>query len=224
MWQGGINDPAIDGEGLGVRPITPGAAAILRVMLDDPFAGFHEETQVPGVMAQFDPQFRVTAAATTTTGFTVDDRADLEVVKASVQVPFPILTSAGGFVLRGLAELVQQTPLSILSTAGCQTLTGEGSLTRPFGIFPVAASGMRWDFLEVPTYFGRQAGALLEFEQRIAQFELITADRDGSERTLQLLDVRSDHQFVTWGLVQLRRVEYSITPGCQVQFCWLVVA
>src|SRR5262245_18052347 len=106
QWSVGLNDPATDSEGFGVRPITPGASAVFRVLLDDPAAGFHEEAQITGVMAQYDPQFRVSSNSTGQLGFTANDREELQVVASAVQVPLPISTVAGAVAQTALASFV----------------------------------------------------------------------------------------------------------------------
>lgn len=223
MWAVGIGNPAEDGEGFGVRPTTPGATASLRVMLDDPIASFHEETTIPGVMAQFDQALRVASNATSTVGFTDTDRELVTQTAAAVQVPLPISTLAGAVARTALGAFVQSAPLGLLSRQECRVITGRGSLTRPSPGFNVNALGCAWDFVAVPTYFGRKPGALLEFEQRIVQFKIVGRDFSGNDHVTQLIDATSDNQILTWGLQSPERIEYDVAPGCQVQFCWLLL-
>lgn len=223
MWQAGINNAAESDEGRGVRPITPGAAATLRVMLDDPTSAFHEEATVTGVMAQFDQALRVSGQATAQAGFTASDRENLAVVQASVQVPLPISTAAGAVAQTALGQFVSSAPIQLLSRQECRSISGTGSLTRPSPLYNVNAIGFSWAFLAVPTYFGRAPGAVLEFQQRIVQFSIVQRDFTGVEHVAQVIDAHSDQQFATWGLNAPFRIDYSVTAGCAVQFCWLLL-
>lgn len=224
LGEPGLNNPAEQNVGIDQRGLQ-GDAVHFVVRLETPSTGFSDQNSFnTGVYDEHGTENRLPQQlASAIAGFTETDRQELAITKASVQVPFPILTAAGGFVLRGLADLVTTAPLSILARADCQDLSGTGVLTRPFPGFTVAASGLTWDFVDIPTFFGRKDGTLLEFTQRIVQFQLVARDRTGAERTFQVIDAFSDNQIVTWGLTQLERVEYSVTPGCAVRFCWLVV-
>ena len=224
-WSAGINNAAQDGEGLGFRFTTtaPGNATF-RVQLDDPASTFHEQAQVIVQMtAPFDIVARAAQTSTGVSGFTEEDRSDLLVVKSSVQVPLPINTAAGAVAQTALGSFVQSAPLQLLTRQECRTITGSGTLTRPAPGFNVNALGFSWDFLSVPPYFGQRPGALREYEQRIVQFLVVQRDFGGNERITQVVDATSDAQFLTWGLNAPFRIDYNVTPGCQVQFCWLLL-
>lgn len=222
-WQSGVNDAAKDGEGFGVRP-TAVSPATLRVMLDDPTSSFHEQAQVPvQLTAPFNVENRIGGQSTITESFTDQDRARLQIVEESVQVPLPISTALGAVAKTALGAFVTSAPLGLLTRQECQQLVGAGSLTRPSPLYQVNAMGFTFDFVTVPPFFGRKAGSLTEYEQRIVQFRVIQRDLAGADHTIQLIDAQSDNQAITWGLNAPIRVEYSVTEGCAVQFCWLLL-
>jgi hypothetical protein len=156
-------------------------------------------------------------------GFTAQDRENLDTTLAAVQVPFPISTAVGAVAQTALATIVQSAPIGLLSKQECQNLTGDGILTRPGGLFNVNALGLTWQFLSVPEFFGKREGVALEYEERILQLKMIAHDFHGVDAVVQLVDAHSDQQFITWGMTALNRIEYSVTPGCEVQVCWLLL-
>lgn len=225
QWQPGINDPAQDGEGLGFRITTTAANnATLRVQLDDPTSGFHEQSQrTLQLTLPFDVHTRSVAQTAATGNFTETDRQDLAIVKSSVQVPLPISTAAGAVAQTALGQFISSAPVQLLSRQECRNLTGAGSLTRPSPITNVNALGFSWTFVDIPTFMGRQPGAQLELQQRVVQFVVVQRDFTGVEHVVETIDAHADRQLVTWGLNTPFRIDYSVSPGCVVQFCWLLL-
>jgi hypothetical protein len=168
-------------------------------------------------------QLRELSQASTQSGFTEDDRAQLAIVAAAVQVPFPISTVAGGISQVALGRLFDKTPLGLMQKLECQNISGDGSLTRPVGPVNVNAFGLTWQFITVPEFFGREIGAVIEYENRIVQFKVVSRTLNGADEVIDLVDAHSDQQFLQWGLASVDRVEFSVTPGCEVQVCWLLL-
>jgi hypothetical protein len=156
-------------------------------------------------------------------GFTAEDRANLTDVEQATTEPVqsqlnPVVTH----ILNGL-DLLTWFPVNRLSAAECRTLTGRGSLNRDQLGLQVAAMGFRWRILVVPPSFGVRDGALQEYIERIAQFVKINADNSGELYVDEVTDVFYNLGKLSWSWNNFpHQILYDITPGCQVEFCWLL--
>jgi hypothetical protein len=227
---GPISFPVLDLEHASAGPfratVHDGQPVTLKTTITSPIGIFDEGTTTGltwSTTGQLPELLKELTTSTSTGGFTETDRANLTTTLEAVQVPFPISSVAGGIAQTALGKLIQQVPLGLMQKQDCVNITGDGVLTRPGGAFNVNALGLTWQFVVVPEFMGKLTGALNEYEQRVVQLKLITRSLNGADEVLDLIDAHSDQQYTTWGLNALDRIEYSVTPGCEVQICWLLL-
>jgi hypothetical protein len=101
--------------------------------------------------------------------------------------------------------------------------SGTGSLTRPSGPLPVDAVGIVCSFFIVPERYGRTFGEPLEWEPRMVQLAVIHTLKDGHEVVSEYRDMHSEALPFLWSVAYPTRVDYTIAPGVQVVFHWLLV-
>lgn len=157
-------------------------------------------------------------------GFTETDRQEAAQTQLAVSTEVQSQTNPALRVPMDLAALVGHIPVQRLGAFECQLYTGRGRLTRPqFGL-PVFAFGIRWRIEFVPPNFGRRDGALLEYIERVAQLVKISRDINGNLFVDDVEDIFSTGGTMAWAWNNFPvEVQYDVTPGCTVEFCWLLL-
>jgi hypothetical protein len=195
----------------------------LIVQLDSPTGVIEEETQT----VKWDATGRLFAQAQTAPtlepSFTPTDRETLNAIPLSMQVSLPTFASALGNVGIALAQLILQPPANLLCRVDPVDIAGIGTLTRPLGVFTVAAYGLYYELLSAPPELGLTPGVAIEWQQRLGQFVVIKVGSDGTEYRYSTTDFHTDHERVNFGGVDTKRIEYDIAPGVVIRVWWLVL-
>lgn len=155
--------------------------------------------------------------------FTPTDRETLDAIPLSMQVSLPTFLSALGNVGITLAQLILQPPANLLCKVDPVDIAGVGTLTRTLGVFTVAAYGLYYELLSAPPELGLTPGVAIEWQQRLGQFVVIKVGSDGAEYRYSTTDFHTDHERVSFGGVDTKRIEYDIAPGVAVRVWWLVL-
>jgi hypothetical protein len=202
-----------------------GAAARLQVTLRSPSNAILDTTTIP-IVWNLDAQEYVVSnilqAPTVEGGFTAADRAELQVVHASVVSSIPLTTTVPDLAELGIDTLQAGPPVELLGTSADFLLTGRGSIDRPSGSAGIYAYGCRWLIETAPAGLGKLQGVIDEFEQRIAQFVLIKGGAGGFEYADQVVEDHHGSGQLTWGIPFPKRLEFSILPGVTLRFRWLL--
>jgi hypothetical protein len=159
--------------------------------------------------------------ALTDTGFTISDRAQLELAVANTTVQLPI-DAVGGLVNAGLARLLQGVPGYVLRRHGSVHLTGDGSLPRGSGVFASYSMGIEWLFDDPPPGFGYAAGNVREYERRMVQWEPVFETPLHETYWSDLVDAHENGQRLVWGAYTPLALNYSIAPGLGLTVWFLV--
>jgi len=101
--------------------------------------------------------------------------------------------------------------------------SGSGSLTRPAGPIGVDAFGITWDFFTVPAGFGSTPGNPTQFENRMLQLGVVHQDLGTHQYYSEFHDFTVEGIYLMFSLIAPVRVDYTIAPGVEVSFFWLVL-
>jgi len=157
-----------------------------------------------------------TMTAGTTGGFTEADRAELQVVKASVTADF------GEGIIRGIGQLLTNLPPSLFGkTPIPPPRTGSGRLSNPVGPVNTAAAGLAWVVTDRKLGLGIDEGAPDRVELNILEVRYIDRLADATEYTSQHLESAELSGAWIWGFAPPYALEYWIIPGVTIQFYWL---
>jgi hypothetical protein len=152
----------------------------------------------------------------TTGGFTEADRAELQVVKASVTADF------GEGIIRGIGQLLTNLPPSLFGkTPIPPPRTGSGRLSNPVGPVNTAAAGLAWVVTDRKLGLGIDEGAPDRVELDILEVRYIDRLADATEYTSQHLQSAELSGAWIWGFAPPYALEYWIIPGVTIQFYWL---
>jgi hypothetical protein len=206
--------------------LAEGETAHLQVLLVSPTSTLDSGTITAAwnPTAQLGVQALLLPEAQAQGGFTETDRANLTDVEEATTTLQTSQINPAIRVALGIADLALNFPVNRLAALECQAYTGRGSLTRPGGGFPVNAFGIRWNIVLVPESFGRRDGAILEYIERVAQLVKINHDTNGNLYVDDVEDIFHTGGTMAWSWNNLpAEVQYDVTPGCQVEFCWLLL-
>lgn len=156
------------------------------------------------------------------TGFTAEDRSDIQATLAATRVSIPAVAAVGGSILRGLGELVQGVPPQFTNRHGSILVSGQGSLARGTEPFRVDALGIEWHWNTIPPGFGRTPGSVDELGRRIVQWRLIDQDDSGQLFQRGYVDSQVDGERFVWGVHSPVTLEWFVAPGCVVELSFLV--
>lgn len=138
----------------------------------------------------------------------------LDVIKGSVTADIGI---SPNHVIEGLVSLINRPPLAIghLSSPPI-TLTGDGFI--PVGS-PAAIFGLYWVATVIPAGMGKRNGNSVEYQQRLVQFRTVHTI-GGVDLVTEVADFNTHGQLWVWQIALPTRVEYSVTPGIEIQVRW----
>ena len=198
-----------------------GAQAEVRVRLITDTQQVIEEERVPitidwqsGMPYLLDTHLRATIGGGG--GFTAADRAELQVVKASVTADF------GEGIIRGIGQLLTNLPPSLFGkTPIPPPRTGSGRLSNPVGPVNTAAAGLAWVVTDRKLGLGIDEGAPDRVELDILEVRYIDRLADATEYTSQHLQSAELSGAWIWGFAPPFALEYWIIPGVTIQFYWL---
>jgi hypothetical protein len=102
------------------------------------------------------------------------------------------------------------------------TFSGDGSLNRPLMSSGVDAFGLVFSFFTVPTQIGLTLGSVIEYEPRMVQLAVIHTLLDSHEVVSEYANFSQEEVPFLWSVALPTRIEYSIYPGVEIVFHWLL--
>lgn len=179
-----------------------------------------EEARIQGVWdASWD--FRLFQTTAPAGGFTTDDRLNLNDVLSSVRTVLPASLPGGIGLVMSAIDLVRGPPRSLLQPFGSLLLSGRGTFSaQPPGA--LHSFGGTWSWFTVPTGYGKDDGALVEWHRRLAQFVVIREGAGDNTYIDVLEDSHYEGNFILWQFPNPTEIQYDVAPGVQVLWRWLV--
>lgn len=179
-----------------------------------------DQTTIPGVWdASHD--FWLRQEASSAGGFTGTDRTNLNSVLGAVQTILPAALPGGAQLAMSVIDLVRGPPRSLLQPFSSQLLTGRGSISaQPPGA--LHSFGGTWSWFTVPSGYGKDDGALVEFHRRLAQFVVIREGAGDNTYIDVVEDSHNEGNFILWQFPNPTEIQYDIAPGVTVLWRWLV--
>jgi hypothetical protein len=169
--------------------------------------------EVSNKVAQIGAQISGLSAST----FGSADRATLNGIQTSLSTPMGITGDVGNIPL---ASLISKPPVGFLKVGPVvATVTGDGFLDGDHGLLP-SLFGLWWEFSAVPEGYGSTLGSVIEYELRMLQLRTIYS-LDGVEFVHDYQDFNVERVLWFWQEAKPSRVEYSISPGVEVQFHYI---
>lgn len=101
--------------------------------------------------------------------------------------------------------------------------SGSGSLTRPSGPIGVDAFGITWDFFTIPAGFGSTPGNPTLYENQMLQLGVVHQDLGTHQYFSEYHAFNVEGIYLMFSLLAPVEVQYTIAPGVQVVFFWLVL-
>lgn len=150
-------------------------------------------------------------------GFSATDRAQLATIQANTTVPMGV---GSGIEQIPMASFFSHPPVGFLKVGPLfLTASGDGSIDGDSGLLPTLF-GLWWEFSAVPEGYGLDLGIVPEFEIRMLQLRTIYT-LNGVEFVRDYADLNVERVLWLWQEAKPTRVDYSISPGVEVQFHYI---
>jgi hypothetical protein len=203
--------------------VQQGAQGLLTAVLESPQGILDQGTRQVSLETNAGQYVILSKVAATVPGggFSDTDRADLQSAKANTEVKVASAGAIGDLVL-GLGSIFQNWPRRFTNRHLTIRVTSSGSLIAGTEPFRFDAVGIEWSFAVVPPGIGELVGNPPEKQLRIAQWRLIGRDTAGAQFQQVVVDTRTTGESYVWGGLQPIRLEWFVTPGCEVDLTFLV--
>jgi hypothetical protein len=221
----GERDPADLGQGfltIGGRQNTP---MTLRVNLDTPSTGFHEEARVQAPWDEITQMPNLLSVlGATTGGFTATDRTTLEATNNAVLKGFPGLPDFP------ITELLLHPPLGVLRTELITPdRTGSGFLERTDQIAAARTYGVLIDIVGNGPGMGIEFGTPNELlgpsvshNAKAVQLGVVHTLNDGQVIYSDQVVMTQGRQMYLFKINLPTRIDYYIVPTVTIRFHWIV--
>jgi hypothetical protein len=159
----------------------------------------------------------VTGGASTG-GFTDTDRFTLQATQQQTMAQFGTDVST---TTAGVGELLSHPPLGFMKLQVLPIIgSGDGTIPGDSNLLPVIY-GLWWEIVGEPPGAGYVIGPTRHFFERVVQLRAIYTV-NGVDLVGELVDADYDRVIWLWREPKPTRIEFSVTPGWQLQFALLV--
>lgn len=155
---------------------------------------------------------------TTGSGITEEERAQLQETHDATVTE---MTIGGSSQVLDLISMLLHPPLGLtVLSALTPPQSGDGTIPEPTE-FHAGIWGVVWHFTVVPPHLGRVLLGLPRFSIALLQLRVVHTI-GGVDFYSEVIDADRDNVIFRWTENFPTRIEYSIIPGVQVQFNWLI--
>jgi hypothetical protein len=131
------------------------------------------------------------------------------------------MSIGGSSQILDAVSMLLHPPLGLMLVSGLTPpQSGDGTIPSP-SEFHAAIWGVIWHFTVVPAHLGRVLLGLPRFSIALLQLRVVHTI-GGVDFYSQVEDFDRDNVIFRWSENFPTRIEYSVVPGVQVQFNWLI--